>query len=252
MQVIIAPRSPTLVSIIGLVPLALLTCAISRAEAQLAAPDGSYVRIEAGGAFHQNITFADTNPGATNCDLCGALFPSSIAGSFLVGGAFGYRIGPNVRTDLSVDYIGSATVSGHSTAATPSIGSAQLDSTVGLLNGYIDLPTANISGPIRPYIDAGIGFAHNQLGTTTGNSGAVGPFTLAGASHTNFAWAVGAGAGYPLSPHLTLDLAYRFLNVGQIRTDSGLSLGGVSMVVTPSKTEAAGVHSVTIGLRYEF
>lgn len=251
MQAVIAPRRPALINMIRLVLVPLITCTISPAQAQFVAPEGAYIRIEAGGAFHQNITFADTDPGAANCDLCGALFPSSIAGSFVVGGAVGYRIGPGIRTDLSVDYLGSATVSGHSTAAIPSTGSAKLNSIAGLLNAYIDVPV-DLFGPIHPYFDAGIGIAGNQLGETTGNSGAVGPFTLAGGSHTNFAWAVGAGAGYPLSPHLTLDLSYRLLNLGEIRTDSTLSFGGMSLAVTPSKTEAAYVHAVTVGLRYEF
>lgn len=252
MQVVLVPRLPGLVKLIQLIVLPLIVCAISPAKAQIAAPAGTYIRIEAGAAFHQNVTFADTDPGAANCDLCTAQFPSSIADSFLAGGALGYRIRPDIRIDLSIDYLASARVSGHSTAAIPSTGSANLDSLAGLLNGYIDLPPVSVFGPIQPYVDGGIGVAVNVLGDTTGNSGAVGPFTLSGASRTNFAWALGAGAGYPLTPHLTLDLAYRFLDLGQLRTDSTLTFGGMSVQVTPSRTEGAGVHIVTIGLRYEF
>lgn len=239
-----------IIQLIILLPLMLFM--ISPAQAQVAVPAGTYIRIEAGTAFHQNVSFSDTDPGAANCDLCGAQFPSSIAGAFVAGGAFGYRIASNFRTDLSINYIGSATVSGHSTAAIPSTGSAKVDSLVGLFNGYIDLPPVSIFGPIRPYIDGGIGIAANQFDKTTGNSGAVGPFTLAGASRTNFAWAVGAGAGYPLAPHVTLDVAYRLMDIGALRTGPTLSFGGTSMQVTPSKTESAEAHVVTIGLRYEF
>lgn len=251
MQVVVVHRRASLTNFIRLILPVLIVCAISPAKAQIAAPAGTYIRIEAGGAFHQNITFADTNPAAANCDLCAAQFPSSIGDSFLAGGAIGYRLGPAIRIDLSVDYLGSAEVSGHSTAAVPSIGSANLQSLAGLLNGYIDLPPLNVFAPIQPYIDGGIGIASNVLGKTTGNSGAVGPFTLAGASRTNFAWALGAGGGYPLAPHLTLDVSYRFLDLGPIRTDSTLSFGGTSLQVTPSRTGGAAEHVVTIGLRYE-
>jgi opacity protein-like surface antigen len=252
MQIFLVANRPSLSKLIQLILLPLIASAISPAQAQIAAPGGTYVRIEAGGTFHQNVTFSDTDPGAANCDLCAAQFPSSVADSFLVGGALGYRIGPDTRLDLSVDYLGSTKLSGHSTAAVPSTGSANLDSVVGLLNGYIDLPLVSLFGPIQPYIDGGIGVARNALGQTAGNSGAVGPFTLSGASRTNFAWALGAGVGYPLTPHLILDLAYRFLDIGQLRTDSTLGFGGISATVTPSRTEAAVVHTVTIGLRYEF
>ena len=251
MQVVVVGRRASLTNLFRLILPALTAYAISPAEAQIAAPAGTYIRIEAGGAYHPNITFADTNPGAANCDLCGAEFPSSVADSFLAGGAVGYRIGPDTRIDLSVDYFGSTEVSGHSTAAVPSTGSANLESLVGLLNGYMDLPPVNVFAPIQPYIDGGIGIAENVLGKTSGNSGAAGPFTLGGASRTNFAWALGAGGGYPLAPHLTLDVSYRFLDVGQIRTDSTLSFGDMSLQVTPSRTESAGEHVVTIGLRYE-
>lgn len=226
--------------------------AISPAKAQIAAPVGTYIRVEAGTAFHQNVTFTDTNPGAANCDLCTAQFPSTIAQSFDVGGALGYRIGPFFRTDLSIDYIASTKISGYSTATIPSTGSADVKSVAGLINGYIDLPAANVFGSIQPYLDAGIGIAWNDLGTTSGTSGAVGPFTLAGSSHTNFAWAIGAGVGYPLTTHMTLDIAYRFLDLGQLRTDTSLSFGGMTIPVTPSKTGDSDAHQVTIGLRYDF
>lgn len=251
MQIVIVPRSIKSIAVIGLALLPMSIAAIRPAQAQIAMPAGSYVRLEAGAAFHQGVSFADTDPAAANCDLCSAQFPSKIGNSFVAGAALGYHVGPYFRTDVSIDYTGSSKISGYSTAAIPSTGSANVDGVVGLINGYIDFPTV-IFGPVQPYVDAGIGLAWNHLGTTSGNSGAVGPFTLAGSSRTNFAWAIGAGAGYPLTPNLTLDLSYRFLDLGQLRTDSSLSFAGMTVPVTPSKTGDVNAHQVTIGLRFEF
>ena len=251
MQIVIVPRSTKSIAVIGLALLPMSIAAIRPAQAQIAMPDGSYVRVEAGAAFHQGVTFTDTDPAAANCDLCSAQFPSKITNSFVAGAALGYHLSPFLRTDVSIDYLGSSRISGYSTASVPSSGSAHMDAVVGLINGYFDVP-AVMFGPVQPYVDAGIGIAWNHLGTTSGNSGAVGPFTLAGSSRTNIAWAIGAGAGYPLAPQLTLDLGYRFLDLGQLRTDSSLSFGGMTVPVTPSKTGGVNAHQVTIGLRFEF
>jgi hypothetical protein len=72
------------------------------------------------------------------------------------------------------------------------------------------------------------------------------------ALRTNSARAIGAGAGCSLKSHLTLDVAYGFVDLGQLRTDSSLSFSGITIPVTPSKTGDAGAHQVMIGLRYEF
>ena len=192
---------------------------VSPAAAQSSLPAGLYVRADIGGGFGQNITFRDTDPNAANCDLCGDLFPTSTGNSVFLGAGVGYRLSPMVRADLTVDYLTPAKVNGQSTGAAPSTASADLDSLVGLLNGYFDLAGAfpDRFGRLQPYISAGIGIARNHLGTTTGLSPLIGPFTLESASHTNFAWAVGAGVGLALTSQLTLDLGYKYLDTDEVR-----------------------------------
>jgi opacity protein-like surface antigen len=227
---------------------------VAPAEAQIAVPTGIYVRGELGGAFHQNVVFRDTQPDAVNCDLCAMSFPSSVGSSAIIGGGLGYRLTPNFRVELSLDYLTPAKVTGHDSATPPSTASVNLDSFVALVNGYVDFPELppGLFGSVQPYVDAGIGLASNSLGLTRGNSGTVGPFTIAGASQTNFAYALGIGAGFPLTPRLTADLAYRFIDLGQLRTGSTLSAGGASFQVTASRTGSSDAHTITIGLRYQF
>ena len=218
----------------------------------MAVPDGLYVRGEVGAGIHSGATFTDTNPAAPNCDLCSAQFPSSIGTSAILGGAIGWRFTPNFRADLSVDYLTPTTVSGHSTAAVPSSASANLNSLVTLINGYFDFPELHFFGLLSPFATVGIGFATNDLGVTSGTSGAVGPFSLTGVSRTNFAWDAGLGAAYPLTPKLTADIGWRFLDTGQMRSGSILSVAGTTMQVTPSKTGDVNLNVFTIGLRYQF
>ena len=227
---------------------------VSPAVAQSSLPAGFYVRGDAGGAFEQNITFKDTNPNAPNCDLCGDLFPSSTGNSVFLGAGVGYRLTPLFRADLTIDYLTPVKVNGHSTGAASSTASADFDSLIGLVNGYFDLAGAfpDSFGSFQPFVSAGIGVARNHLGTTTGVSTLIGPFTLEAHSRMNFAWAVGAGVGYALTPRLTMELAYKYVDTGQVRNGATLTAGGTSFQLTPSKTADLGVHAVTVGLRYSF
>jgi opacity protein-like surface antigen len=231
----------------------LLLLFVSPAAAQLSAPAGLYVRADVGGTFKRNFTFRDTNPNALNCDLCSDLFPSSTGNSVFFGAGVGDRLSSMFRADVTIDYLTPVKVNGHSTASAPSTASADLDSIVGLANGYFDFEGAfpHMFGPLQPYISAGIGVARNHLGTTTGVSPLIGPFTLGGASRMNFAWALGAGVGYALTPRLTIDLAYKYVDSGEVRNGATLTAGGASFQLTPSKTGDIGVHAVTLGFRYE-
>ncbi len=223
-------------------------------EAQVAVPAGIYVRGEVGAAFHDSVFFRDTNAQAANCDLCDTTFPSTVGSSAIVGAGVGLRLTPVFRTELSLDYLTSAKVTGHDLATPPSTASANVSSIIALANIYVDFPELppGIFGLVQPYLDAGIGLASNNLGTTSGHSGAIGPFTIAGSTQTNLAYALGFGAGYPLGPRLTADISYRFFDPGQLRTGTTLSAGGTSTQVTASRTGSADVHTVMIGLRYQF
>jgi opacity protein-like surface antigen len=219
------------------------------ATAQELLPQGLYVGGEIGGVVHQNFTFTDTSPGAANCDLCTSQFPSSLKNGWVAGGKIGYRLTPNFRADFTLDYLSRVSVTGQSTTVPPSTGSANLASLVGLYNVYADLTPIPALGFLQPYLTAGLGFARNSLGVTSGNS-VLGPFTISSNSETNFAWDVGLGVSVPLSPGISGDLGYRFMELGEIRTGSIVTIGGQSLQLTASKTGPANVHAVTIGLRY--
>jgi opacity protein-like surface antigen len=209
---------------------------------------GPYVGAEIGGTYHQKVVFSDTSPGALNCDLCGAQFPSTVKNGWFAGAKLGFRLTPNFRTDFTLDYFAPVKLSGQSTTTPPSTGSANLKSLVGLYNVYADFGAPPL-GFIQPYLTAGIGFVRNMVGVTNGDS-VLGPFTISSSSETNFAWDLGAGLSIPLSPWLTADAGYRFMDLGELRTGSVVTIGGQALQLTASKTGSLYVHAVTVGLRY--
>jgi outer membrane protein OmpA-like peptidoglycan-associated protein len=167
----------------------------------------------------------------------------------------GYRFSPLFRSDVTLDYIPSLHVSGHNSLLTGVSNSADLSALVGLLNGYLDLDglKPGMLGPLQPYLTAGLGIARDDLGRTTYSATGLpsGALTQNGSTRTNFAWGVGAGVGYALTSNLTIDLAYKYLDLGEMRTGSVGTVFGASIATTPIKADLQ-VHTVMLGLRFAF
>lgn len=223
------------------------------ANAQMV-PGGFYLRGDVGGAFAQNITFTDADPSAANCDLCGAKFLATMNDSVIFGGGIGYRFSPAWRIDLTADYLPWLRGSGASTQTPPDMGSAAFSSLAIMTNGYFDFAglAPSMFGPFQPYITAGVGFARDDLGTFTGTK--VGfAVSETGSTTTNLAWAAGAGVGYPITANMTLDLAYKYFDVGGFRTGTIVSVSGVPLPpLTASKSSDLGVQTIIASLRFSF
>ena len=97
---------------------------------------------------------------------------------------------------------------------------------MGLFNTYVDLGTWHC---VTPYI-GGVGCASiSVLGLTDVNVPNNGVAFGKDNTETNFAWAVYGGLSYDVTPAVTIDLSYRYLDIGDassgIRTNY---LGGPS------------------------
>jgi len=93
---------------------------------------------------------------------------------------------------------------------------ADIESWVGLANAYIDLGTYFC---VTPYIGGGVGFASiSVLGLKDVNVPNFSVFYAADHTESNFAWAVYAGLAYDVTPSVTIDLAYRYTDLGDARS----------------------------------
>jgi opacity protein-like surface antigen len=94
---------------------------------------------------------------------------------------------------------------------------ADLESWLGLANAYIDLGTWR---GITPYVGGGIGMAYidvqgfKDVNVPTGSV----HFGNSDRSTSNFAWALYAGLSYDVTPQFTLDLGYRYTDLGSVST----------------------------------
>lgn len=167
-----------------------------------------------------------------------------------LGAGFGYRYNSFLRVDLTVDHRFDAKFTG--SGPIPGVlfrDRANLSATTALLNAYVDLGSW---GAITPYVGGGVGLSNKRFSDYTieaclqpcgGNYMQIA--TLPGQSRTDFAWALMAGLAVDAGNGATVDLGYRYLNLGQARTGTESFLGRVDV----RKIEA---HEFRVGLRWDF
>ena len=91
-----------------------------------------------------------------------------------------------------------------------------------MVTGYIDLPGLGLPklGPFAPFVGAGAGVVRTRIEETHMTF----PRTttvVPGASRTGFGWMVAAGVSASLGERMTLDLAWRYTDLGEFRTGRG-------------------------------
>ncbi|MCY4486491.1 MAG: hypothetical protein OXF11_05165 [Deltaproteobacteria bacterium] len=138
--------------------------------------------------------------------------------------------------------------------------SANLSSVSGMLAAFGDfsrlgLPTL---GPLDPFIGVGVGAVRTHIGNTRMTFPAT--TTIApGGSRTDMAWMATAGVALALNDRVTLDLAWRYTDLGEIRTARGDgrvvwrdgSREPLPLDLAPTRARLAG-HGIHLSLRYAF
>jgi opacity protein-like surface antigen len=136
----------------------------------------------------------------------------------LVGIGVGYQFNNWIRADLTGEYRSKATFHGLERSIDLSGAndySATKSEWVGLANVYFDLGTWH---GLTPFIGGGVGFTHTMIDNFRDMGS---PSALAFArdhSETDLAWALHAGVAYSVTPNFTVELAYRYLNLGDAKT----------------------------------
>ncbi len=104
---------------------------------------------------------------------------------------------------------------------------ADMESWLGLANAYVDLGTFR---GITPYVGGGIGFASIDMQGFKDVNVPNNSVFYGDRDHqtTNFAWALYAGLSYDVTPQLTLDFAYRYTDLGTVKTGPATAFDGSS------------------------
>ncbi len=125
---------------------------------------------------------------------------------------------------------------------------ADISSWLGLVNAYWDI--TNWCG-FTPYVGAGIGFATMSVnGLKDVNVPNGGVAFGAGNTNTNFAWALHAGVSYDVSPQFAIDLAYRYANLGDIKSGDVYTYQG-ALAYDGLRIKDVTSNDLMLGVRYK-
>jgi opacity protein-like surface antigen len=216
-----------------------LAAAAGPAHAQT---NGFYVRASANYEMHPDVPLSDNLPpgagswfgfGAPGNPL-GFVIPGNpdegskhpYANSWGGGMALGYRASPLLRLELAVDRTSGSTIRiPYPSPAAPSPDenvSFKVSSTQVMGNVYLDIAPLlrpDAMGPLMPYVMAGAGASRNSNSDYNCKSlNACTAYTYATANtHNDFAWQAGAGLAWQITPRVTMDFGYRYLDMGTTR-----------------------------------
>jgi len=179
------------------------------------------------------------------------------AGIFGLG--VGYRVNNWFRADVTGEYRGNSQFFGTDAITYPGgFGTDTYHATksewVVLANAYVDLGTWWC---MTPFIGAGVGTARVGISNFTdqgiANNGAGALPGLAFGDNTskwNFAWALHAGVAYKVTPNFTVELAYRYLDMGDGLTGDLRTFDGTNNIVNPTTFKGITSHDLKIGVRW--
>lgn len=179
------------------------------------------------------------------------------AGIFGLG--VGYQFNPWFRGDVTGEYRGNSQFFGTDAITFPGgFGGHTYHATksewLALANAYVDLGTW---WGVTPFVGAGAGAARVSIANFTDQS-----ITNAGAgvlpglafgdnvSKWNFAWALHAGLAYRVSPNFIVELAYRYLDMGDGLTGDLRSFDGTNGIVNPTTFKGLTSHDLKLGVRW--
>jgi opacity protein-like surface antigen len=166
-------------------------------------------------------------------------------------------------TDYSMKVLPPGIVGGGNATQVPFADSYNggVSSWVGLVNAYADLGTWWC---LTPFVGVGVGGAYNKtsgfsdLGTSaptyftgTANRADAGAlYNAAGAGKFNFAWALHAGVAYKVTNNFTVELAYRYLDMGTAVQGFGSSFDGTNAGPSSFQFRDLTSQDVKIGVRW--
>jgi len=187
--------------------------------------------------------------------------------SFNTAGIFGlgvgYRLNNWFRGDITGEYRGNSQFFGTDALTFPGgFGTDTYHATksewVVLANAYVDLGTWWC---MTPFIGAGVGGARVSISNFT-DQGIVTPVPGPGpalaslafgdnVAKWNFAWALHAGVAYKVTPNFTVELAYRYLDMGNGLTGDLHAFDGTNAIVNPTTFKSVTSHDLKLGVRWD-
>jgi opacity protein-like surface antigen len=179
---------------------------------------------------------------------------AGFSGSALFGLGVGYQFSSWLRADVTGEYRAKASIHGLDIVRFNGVpvGTDQYggnkEEWLALINLYADLGTWWC---ITPFIGVGIGGARTTISSFIDvNTVTNGVAFAHDETKFSFAYALHAGLGYKVSNSLTMELAYRYVHLGDAASGDLRTFTGINAVTNPMHFRSIDSHDVKLGVRW--
>jgi opacity protein-like surface antigen len=216
-------------------------------------PPGPYLKAELGYSKARDADFREDNPNSPDCFLyvtsttCGGTL-NDLGNGWTGGIGVGYRTGSGFRVDLTYNRRSGYNLSGTDPAGT--IYDPDVTSDAFMLNGTYELPM--VFGAVRPFIGGGIGTSRNEMDALKWSDPGCCSGTLNGGKKTDTAWQFTLGADIALQDKWTLEVLYRYTDMGKFVKNAGPDQSGnfSGSGSTISATGKLRANEIIVGVRF--
>jgi opacity protein-like surface antigen len=168
------------------------------------------------------------------------------------GLGIGYNINSWLRADVTGEYRGNANFHGLDIGYNPGPNDDNYTGSKSeltfLANVYVDLGTWY---DFTPFVGAGVGMSRNTISNFRDTSESFSSTAYSdSASKWSLAWALYAGVGYRVTKNMTLEFAYRYIDLGDATTGTMINYAGVQD--TPFEFHHLTSQDIKIGFRFNF
>jgi opacity protein-like surface antigen len=209
------------------------------------------------GMTNQNVDTAGFKPNPFPNDSISTAF-MNFDSSPLFGGGIGYQVNSWLRFEGTAEYRSSAHFHGQQVdrSVTPvqfaDDYNASKSELLFLANGFVDIGTW---WNVTPFVGAGVGMSRNTITgfTDIGNSIGDGISSTTYAddhSKWSFAYAFYAGLSYQVTPTFSVDMTYRYLNLGSAQTGAPHAFDGSTIPTNPFVFDNLTSNDVMLGMRW--
>lgn len=183
----------------------------------------------------------------------GSRTDDTFGGSIAIGYDFDKKFGVPIRAEL--EYAGFSKAETQKSYGDEDF-TSKMKQTFGIqtlfANAYWDINTGT---KFTPYVGAGLGMAFintkfKDSGYDNADPDDSWNDSTGSKNVTNFAWNVGAGLGYDFTENWTMDIGYRFVGLGSVKTKTYSS--SEDDFAMYGKTSNLYQHQIAVGVRYTF
>jgi opacity protein-like surface antigen len=174
--------------------------------------------------------------------------------SMLFGLGLGYQWNNWLRTDVTGEYRSKANFHGLQIVDSGGMFTdeyrASKSEWLFLANAYVDLGTW---WNITPFVGVGAGMSRNTISDFLDvNTPNLGVATGADTSKWSFAWALHAGLAYKVTKNLTIEFAYRYVDLGDAKSGDLVTYLGGNSVNNPEEFHHLTSNDFKLGVRWAF